>query len=145
MLSDNRLYWCHSVANLHFGQCRRWKKGSISSSTASVIIYLQTLQRCYKSVMLDQWSAYEAWCLHYPQCTLATKWHHLRILITLHATECNNWRQFIRWHAASSPSPVHTLICKIGEVTLSCAERLSLSLSLSLALSLSLSLYLSSV
>ena len=31
---------------------------------------------------------FKTWCLHYPQCSLATKWHH--------------WRQFIRLHAASS-------------------------------------------
>ena len=32
--------------------------------------------------------SFKTWCLQYPQCNLATEWHH--------------WRQFIRWDAASS-------------------------------------------
>ena len=40
-----------------------------------------------RSASLDHWTV-TTWCLHYPQCNLATEKHH--------------WKQFIRLHAASS-------------------------------------------
>ena len=66
------------------------------------------VQQCYRSAMLEQWTAFQYLSLHYPQYNGASGWYQ--------------WRQFIRLHftcaAALTKIREHNLMCKFCGFTL---------------------------
>ena len=115
--------WCHSVAILHCGECRRQvlKK----DFSGSLLDYPEWVQQCHRSAMLDQWTAFQNRMPTLPTMQLSqeVEWHltggKLSDYMQLPLEPQKAHYYFFTYAVVLPKTCKHTpVMCKIGGFTL---------------------------